>query len=587
MFRLLTTYFFALVAICSTVITADAATTTIAPTESYYIYPMEGVARLYSANFGEMRANHFHSGVDIKSDGKVGRRIVATADGYVSRITTSPVGYGLSIYVAHPNGTTTQYGHLLKFRDDIQQHVEDERYKSRKHTVNIYLTPTQFPVKQGDLIAYSGNSGSSSGPHLHYEIRESKEQRPLNPITMGAIKPKDTIKPTFTTLYYIESETIDGVVYQNKMSEYKLVLTSSGKYQIEGDKLVWVGREGHFVVAALDRKANVRNTFGLYSLKGYKSGKSFYEYQQDGFLFADTRYCNSVSYYPLQRTSSTAHFRMRRQEGLPAKMLHFTKDDGVIRTKAGEQHKISIVACDDMGNSSTLNFHIRGKDDKDCFKAKIDPTTEIARAKSNSMFMGDNIEVKIPSGVLYESIPFKMSRLPNPPTPAKGVVGMKVYSPEYMILDYNTPLHRAMEISIDTAIPEEFVERAVMVYTDEKGQQSAIKGRYKDGVYTASSRVAGRHFVATDTAAPTIWVDVAEGSKVGDDGVIKMSVKDEFSGVASYEATINGEWIALDMHKSTITHKLRHKATNTTHKLEVRVVDLAGNEATLSRSFVW
>ena len=136
----------------------------------YYIFPVKDVAGLYSSNFGEMRTNHFHSGIDIKTNGVEGKPVVATADGYISRIFQSPSGYGLALYVNHPNGTMTVYGHLQRFRSDIARYVYKERHRQKKHRVDLYLSAETFPVKQGDTIALSGNSGSSGGPHLHYEI---------------------------------------------------------------------------------------------------------------------------------------------------------------------------------------------------------------------------------------------------------------------------------------------------------------------------------------------------------------------------------------------------------------------------------
>ncbi|MFR9564150.1 MAG: M23 family metallopeptidase, partial [Rikenellaceae bacterium] len=560
--------------------------TEVAPKVSSYAYPIKDVARLYSANFGEMRPNHFHSGVDIKSDGTSGKQIVSVADGYVSRLAISPTGYGLSIYVTHPNGMTSQYGHLSRFREDIAKYAEDERYRLKKHSINIHLTPQQYPVKRGELIGYSGNTGSSFGPHLHFEIRETKNQRPKNPIAMGVIEPNDKIKPLFFNLYYIESETIDGVVYQKKPSKYELTRQSDGSYRIADDRTVWVGREGHFVVAVSDRKANVTNNFGLYIIEAYRDNELIYRYQQDGFLFSDTRYCNSVSYFPLQRKTSIEHYRLRRQEGLPSKMVDVTTDDGVVRTEAGESSKIRIVAEDDMRNLSTLLFEIKGKDDKDCYVAEIDPKQPIARALSSTKYSGDGIEITTPAGVLYESIPYAVSRSEGAAKLTSETKGVKIHSAEYSIFDYDTPLHKALEVSIEAVIPENDVERAVMVWLDEKGEPSAIEGRYKEGRFTAPIRTAGRFFVASDHEAPTITTKISNGAKLTKSRTISFEAKDNFSGVATYEATLNGEWIALDQKGSTLTHKFRTAADGSPQKIIVKVKDLVGNETTLERSFV-
>ncbi len=565
---------------------AKRAASEIAPKESPYAYPIEGVARLYSANFGEMRPNHFHSGVDIKSDGVSGKRIVSVADGYVSRLSISPFGYGLAIYVTHPNGVTSQYGHLSRFRDDIAKYAEGERYRLKQHSINIHLTPTQFPVKRGELIGYSGNSGSSTAPHLHFEMRDTKDQRPKNPITMGVIQPIDKIKPLFTNLYYIESETVNGVTYQKKITKYDLKRNSDGNYSIAEDRPVWVGREGHFVVAVSDRKANVTNRFGLYIIEMQRGDEVIYRHKQDGFLFSKTRYSNSVSYFPLQRKTSTEHYRLRRQEGLPHSMIDIAKDDGMVRTVAGESTQMKIVAQDDMRNISTLSFTIKGKDDKDCFKAKVDDKQPIARAMSNTSYRAEGIEVKIPAGVLYESIPYAVSRSAAIAKLTGDISGVKVHSHEYTIFDYDTPLHKAMELAIDVTLTPEEAERSLLIAVDEKGGYSAIAGRYDAGRLLTPTRTAGRYFIASDNEAPTITTKVANGAKITKSSSISFVTKDNFSGVASYEATLDGEWIALELDGATLTHKFRSAATGKSHKIIITVEDMAGNIATLERSFV-
>ena len=155
-----------------------------------------------------MRPNHFHSGTDIKTDGVEGKPVVAAADGYVSRIFFSPWGYGMALYIAHPNGTTTVYGHLSRFRKDIADYVWQQRHSQRKNRVDLYCKAGMFPVKRGEQIALSGNTGSSGGPHLHFEIRDSRTQKTLNVIQQGVLKPKDNIAPLMMKLHYVEVDTV-------------------------------------------------------------------------------------------------------------------------------------------------------------------------------------------------------------------------------------------------------------------------------------------------------------------------------------------------------------------------------------------
>lgn len=550
-----------------------------------YIYPIKDVARLYAGSFGEMRPGHFHSGVDIKSDGESGKQIVSAAKGYVSRISVSPYGFGKALYVAHPNGTTTVYAHLLKFRDDLQKFTDSERVRLRQNSVNLYLTEGQFAVEAGELIALSGNSGSSSAPHLHYEVRSTSNQKPLNPVSLGIIQPLDNIAPMMLKLIYVECDTQNGVCYEKKHTTYELIKGEDGNYKIKDMPKVWVGREGFFILAVTDRKNGVNNTFGVYSLRAERDGECYYHFQQDGFLFSESRYCNAISYYPYQKSSYTEFYRMKRLEGLPKHMLKISKGESVIRAQAGEESLIKITATDDMGNASILSFKIRGKDDNDIFRATIDSLSPIIRPKESYKFSNGNLSVTAPQGMCYEPIHFTQKRTRQEPKFMEEISGVKIFSPEYEVLNYDTPLHLPFDLSIKCNIPEELRAQALMVYVTEKDVETPLKARYNGGELIVTSRAGGRFFAAVDLESPTIKPNFSEGADLSKRNSISFEVKDNFSGLDYFEASIDGEWIPLDLSRGRLTHTLNLPRDGSTHTLEILVRDLCGNESKLKTIF--
>ncbi|MBO5984868.1 MAG: M23 family metallopeptidase, partial [Rikenellaceae bacterium] len=269
----------------------------------YYDFPLRDVAGYYSANFGEMRPNHFHSGTDFKTNGVEGKPVIAVADGYVSRILQSPTGYGLALYVEHPNGTTSVYGHLSSFRKDIADYVFAERHRLKQSRVDLYCKANQFTVKRGEEIARSGNTGSSQGPHLHFEIRDARTGKTFNIIKQGIVRPKDDISPYIMKVHYIEVDTIQGVPLHSRPKSYAVHKADNTTYRLAQQSPVKVGRNGYFVVETSDRKNDVANTYGVYNLVEKIDGKTIFEYRNDGFTFDLSRYCNAVSYYPIQRSS--------------------------------------------------------------------------------------------------------------------------------------------------------------------------------------------------------------------------------------------------------------------------------------------
>ncbi len=541
-----------------------------------FIYPVEDVARLYSANFGELRPDHFHSGIDIKTDGVQGKRVVAIADGYVSRISMTPGGYGLALYLTHPNGTTSVYAHLSRFTDDVASYVESERYRLKNHSVNLFCTPDQFPFSQGDLIGYSGNSGSSFGPHLHFEIRNSNTQEPINLVAQGVISPKDNIAPLIKKIHYVEIDSLSGVAHQAPIKSYDLVKGAEG-YIIAGGGDIAVGRKGYFVVEASDRRNDVSNTFGLYRIEAQIDDEPIFEYRMECFSYSNTRYCNAIGYYPLMIKSRNEPLRLAAVENCD--LSHYTKlvERGLVRSNAGQYRRVKVIVDDDCGNRSQLSFGIVGKSDDKCFVAEHVEPEMIVSASAPYHYSSDDLAVTIPACALYESMPFVCS--------STSSADSLILSKRHMIFDYATPMQKPMTVSIKADVPFELRSKVGVVFITRSGYRAFIGGEYRYGAVTARSRNAGEFYVMADTQAPTIWVGIDEGSQQGRSSYFTAKISDDLSGVASFKATIDGEWIALNLDKGIYRHNFREKPTGKQHTLVIVATDAVGNSSEIVRTF--
>ena len=352
-----------------------------------YIYPLRELKqRLYSANFGEIRPGHFHAGVDIKTDAEEGKPVVAAADGYVSRVVLQTGGYGRAVYLTLRNGTTVVYGHLRHFRDDIERHVRRERYERRSNGVNLWFGPGTWPVKQGDVVAYSGDSGSSGGPHLHYEIRDTETQRLYNPVREGIIRPRDEYPPRIVRLHYVEVDTVQGVPVRSVPESYAVVRTAAGRYALTHDGPVGVGRRGYFVAEVTDRRNDVWNTFGVWRVTAFADGIPCFEFRMDSFTYDISRCSDAVSCYPIQINSRNEAIRLAQLEGAPDSFYPTMAERGLIRTAEGQVRRIRIEAEDDCGNVSTLEFAVRGRAGE--FRAEADTTAVTLRPDRTSVLGG-------------------------------------------------------------------------------------------------------------------------------------------------------------------------------------------------------
>lgn len=542
-----------------------------------YVFPLRDVAGLFSANFAEMRPDHFHSGIDIKTDGVTGKPVVAAADGYICRIAVTPGGYGRAVYIAHPNGTTSVYGHLSRFRDDIEKYVYEERYRTRRNSINLYPPADRFPLRRGEEFACSGNTGSSAGPHLHFEIRDSRTQRTLNTIASGVIRTRDDLPPRLVRLYYVAVDTLRGVPVHAAPQPVELTAQAPGHYALKQPEALPVGTHGYFLLEATDRKNDVQNTFGLWRVSLSVDGDRLFELRLDGFAFDQTRYCNAVACYPMQVGSRNEIIRLTRLDGCIEEFYPVLKSRLLPVPEEGRTATVRIEADDDSGNRSLLEFAVVRQNPACDFRAAADSTATVIDRRRDFRRTEGEASIHIPAGALYESAFCRMSSRPAQFREPQAAI---VLSPVYTILDGNTPLHANATVSIRSFVPQTLQAHTALGRV-RRGKVLYAGGKYRKGAVVAATRPLGDFCVVADTVPPKVTPCFDTAQPVTGRSVT-FRLSDNFSGVGDYSATLDGQWILLERNpmKGTVTHTFDDERTPRRaegHALELTVTDNCGN----------
>lgn len=534
-----------------------------------------------SANYGELRTNHFHSGVDIKTQGSTGKNVRSIADGYVARVSVSPSGFGRAIYINHPDGTTTVYGHLDSFSSAVADYVKEQQYAKSSFRVDLYPAKDKLPVKKGEVIALSGNSGSSGGPHLHFEIRSTASQVPLNPLTKGTVSTADTIAPKPITIYWTTVDYQGAVPVHSILHKVDAVKTGRNEYTLT-EPLIKVGQEGYMAVEVNESKNGTDNFMGPASITADKDGERFFSMSLDAIPFDIARYSNAVT-FPAAATTRNGVYRLCVLPNNPLKIYRNVMNRGMINLQDTAAHKIEVTFTDDCGNSSLLSFNIRRDDSA---------VTPAPRATGQSIlwahglnYEDDGIAVTVPPGALYESTIFNVKTVP---ALSYG------YSRLYAVHDPHELLQKSITISIKAdGLPPHLREKALIGQISPTGRRSSAGGRWKSdqasGSVETTAGAFGRFYIAVDTVAPRITPSFTTDADLSAKKSMTVTISDDFSGIGSYNATIDGKWALFeyDPKTSRLIHYFDDArfGKGTTHTLTVEVTDAKGNKTVFNGKY--
>ncbi len=534
-----------------------------------------------AGTFGELRTGHFHAGIDIKTNGVSGEIIKSISDGYVSRIKISANGYGHAIYLTHPNNITSVYGHLSKYNPKLKKYLKKYQYEHQTFEVNIILKPDEFPVKKGDIIGFSGNTGGTMGPHLHFELRNTSNQHPINPLLFN-FNITDNIPPK---IYYLACYPIDKNSFINNKNK-KIIIPAKlveNTYKIVGfNKLELSGNIG-FGIETYDYINNSRNKCGVNTIELAINKKTIFEYQINEFDFSETRYINSHIDYAEKEISNRKIQKTYIEPNNNLSTYRNIINNGIFNFENNKNYEIEISVYDSYKNKSTLQFAAIGVTSNSISKDTIlfDSTKTISWDKDYT-FKNDEIQIHISKYSLYNDLEFCYSI-------SKPLVG--TYSSLHHIHNIYTPLHKPISLSIHTNnIPAELKEKALIVRIDKDGKLHPIKGNAINSHIIGITNSFGDYSVMIDTLAPKI-LPLFNSNKFTKEKKISFKITDNLSGIKTYNGYIDNNWVLFEYDRKNnllfFTFDKEKIKKNINHELEIFIIDNKNNIETYYTTFFW
>ncbi len=524
--------------------------------QGYFIWPV-GAKKALAANFGELRPNHFHMGLDCKTDQKENLPIYAAADGYIAKVKIEPYGFGRAIYINHPNGLTTLYAHLNDFYPELERYVTEQQYKLKEWKVFLDLPANLFKVNKGDYIAASGNTGGSQGPHLHFEIRDTRTDKVLNPLLFG-FPVADQIAPDIIRLAlydrrYSTYEQTPRIIPLKKVNGvYRPV---AGKVMVKSDKV-------SFGITAYDRYTGSTNQNGIYRAELFYDNWEIAGFEMDSISYDETRYLNAHIDFKtranggpyLQHLSVLPGYEQGIYRAAPG-------EDGVIGLPDTVSHQIRIEVTDANDNKSQIEFVLQRES---IIPETIAPVTgQLFRPQHVNIFENSQLRFYLPEKSIYDFFHFQYKENGN----------------IFQLHNNLVPLQQYFQLKMKADYPLSDTGRVIMKrFWNNK--EDYKKAWYENGWYKASFRELGNYQLIHDSIPPMVTplAGFRDGAMVSKFKKIAFAVKDNTEEIAFFTALLDGQWLRFSNDKGRVfTYVFDEHCSLGEHELHIIVKDLAGN----------